>query len=144
MEAQRKGENTGLITDLICRGVTPEHLARRRRQSYLFPFAHGLAQARQLGHPEGISLYGYDDPNFDPTATLLEDGSPYPEVWSAIANTDDPAMSSSIFLRLGRRSHFCYPCLWCQSRFPPFIGISPVCLQWSLEPFSHPAYGPLE
>ncbi|KAI9457240.1 OPT oligopeptide transporter [Lactarius psammicola] len=36
-----------------------------------------------------------DDPNFDPTAIILEDESPYPEVRSAVANTDDPTMPSS-------------------------------------------------
>jgi hypothetical protein len=36
-----------------------------------------------------------DDPNFDPTAPVLEDESPYPEVRSAVANTDDPTMPSS-------------------------------------------------
>ena len=36
-----------------------------------------------------------DDPNFDPTAPVLEDESPYPEVRSAVANTDDPEMPSS-------------------------------------------------
>lgn len=38
-----------------------------------------------------------DDPNFDPTAATLEDESPYPEVRSAVANTDDPTMPSSTF-----------------------------------------------
>ncbi|KAH9059645.1 small oligopeptide transporter [Lactarius vividus] len=38
-----------------------------------------------------------DDPNFDPTAVALEDESPYPEVRSAVANTDDPTMPSSTF-----------------------------------------------
>ena len=33
-----------------------------------------------------------EDPNFDPGALLLEDESPYPEVRSAVANTDDPEM----------------------------------------------------
>ncbi|KAF8493699.1 OPT oligopeptide transporter protein-domain-containing protein [Russula emetica] len=38
-----------------------------------------------------------DDPNFDPTAPALEDESPYPEVRSAVANTDDPTMPTSTF-----------------------------------------------
>ncbi|KAF8263625.1 OPT oligopeptide transporter [Lactarius quietus] len=38
-----------------------------------------------------------DDPNFDPTAFALEDESPYPEVRSAVANTDDPTMPVSTF-----------------------------------------------
>jgi hypothetical protein len=36
-----------------------------------------------------------DDPNFDPRADILEDESPYPEVRSAVANTDDPTMPAS-------------------------------------------------
>ncbi|KAJ7759498.1 hypothetical protein B0H16DRAFT_1313361 [Mycena metata] len=49
--------------------------------------------------PVPISHQAFDDPNLpsahspDATATaLLEDDSPYPEVCSAIANTDDPAI----------------------------------------------------
>ncbi|PSR82950.1 hypothetical protein PHLCEN_2v5920 [Hermanssonia centrifuga] len=34
----------------------------------------------------------YDDPNIDLDAEYLEDESPYPEVRSAVANTDDPDM----------------------------------------------------
>jgi len=36
-----------------------------------------------------------DDPNFDPAAVGLEDESPYPEVRSAVANTDDPTIPAS-------------------------------------------------
>ncbi|KAF8262095.1 OPT oligopeptide transporter protein-domain-containing protein [Lactarius quietus] len=36
-----------------------------------------------------------DDPNFDPTAIIMEDESPYPEVRSAVSNTDDPTMPVS-------------------------------------------------
>ncbi|KAI5123303.1 hypothetical protein M0805_009324 [Coniferiporia weirii] len=36
-----------------------------------------------------------DDPNLDRNAILFEDDSPYPEVRSAVANTDDPTMPSS-------------------------------------------------
>jgi len=36
-----------------------------------------------------------DDPNFDKDAVLLEDDSPYPEVRSAVANTDDPSIPVS-------------------------------------------------
>lgn len=38
-----------------------------------------------------------DDPNFDLSAPAIEDESPYPEVRSAVANTDDPSMPSSTF-----------------------------------------------
>ncbi|KAH9940429.1 OPT oligopeptide transporter [Epithele typhae] len=37
----------------------------------------------------------FDDPNIDKDAVLLEDDSPYPEVRSAVANTDDPSMPVS-------------------------------------------------
>ena len=49
-----------------------------------------------VGYTQDISVDD-DDPNFDPTAPVLEDESPYPEVRSAIANTDDPKMPSSTF-----------------------------------------------
>ncbi|KAN0111238.1 OPT oligopeptide transporter domain containing protein [Russula decolorans] len=42
-----------------------------------------------------VTVDDNDDPNFDPTAPVLEDESPYPEVRSAVANTDDPTMPSS-------------------------------------------------
>jgi OPT oligopeptide transporter protein len=58
-------------------------------------FSPGLARAHQLGHVQDISLDDFDDPNFDPTASLLEEESPYPEVRAAVANTDDPKMASS-------------------------------------------------
>jgi OPT oligopeptide transporter protein len=44
---------------------------------------------------QDITVDDDDDPNFDPTAPVLEDESPYPEVRSAVANTDDPTMPSS-------------------------------------------------
>lgn len=37
----------------------------------------------------------FDDPNLDKDAVEVEDDSPYPEVRSAVANTDDPTMPSS-------------------------------------------------
>ncbi|KAF8263227.1 small oligopeptide transporter [Lactarius quietus] len=50
-----------------------------------------------LHSDDGISPWATndDDPNFDPTAFVLEDESPYPEVRSAVANTDDPTMPAS-------------------------------------------------
>jgi hypothetical protein len=36
-----------------------------------------------------------DDPNFDPTLSMIQDESPYAEVRSAVANTDDPTMPAS-------------------------------------------------
>jgi hypothetical protein len=46
---------------------------------------------------QDLTLDDYDDSNFDPTATLLQDESPYFEVRAAVANTDDPRMLSSTF-----------------------------------------------
>ena len=64
---------------------------------YLLPT--GLERRRQLtypvGHTQDVTVDDNDDPNFDPTAAVLEDESPYPEVRAAVANTDDPTMPSS-------------------------------------------------
>ncbi|KLO10273.1 OPT oligopeptide transporter [Schizopora paradoxa] len=50
----------------------------------------------EKGHAfEGIPVAEFDDPNIDKGAILLEDDSPYPEVRSAVANTDDPDMPVS-------------------------------------------------
>ncbi|KAF8260559.1 OPT oligopeptide transporter protein-domain-containing protein [Lactarius quietus] len=43
----------------------------------------------------GVITDNDDDPNFDPTAIIMEDESPYPEVRSAVSNTDDPMMPAS-------------------------------------------------
>jgi hypothetical protein len=51
--------------------------------------------ARNLDETEILEAIGtaFDDPNLDPTMLVdLEDDSPYPEVRSAVANTDDPEM----------------------------------------------------
>jgi hypothetical protein len=51
--------------------------------------------ARHLDEKEILEAIGtaFDDPNLDPTMLVdLEDDSPYPEVRSAVANTDDPDM----------------------------------------------------
>ncbi|KAF8264397.1 OPT oligopeptide transporter protein-domain-containing protein [Lactarius quietus] len=53
---------------------------------------HGSGQLFDSG---GVSTDNDDDPNFDPTAIMMEDESPYPEVRSAVANTDDPTMPVS-------------------------------------------------
>jgi hypothetical protein len=53
--------------------------------------------AHQLYHVQDHSLSDYDDPNFDPTATIFQDESPYFEVRAAVANTDNPRMPSSTF-----------------------------------------------
>jgi OPT family small oligopeptide transporter len=47
---------------------------------------------------EEIALPDFDDPNIDKEAAImgvLEDDSPYPEVRSAVANTDDPEIPSN-------------------------------------------------
>ena len=46
-------------------------------------------------HSQDVTVDDNDDPNFDPTALVLEDESPYPEVRAAVANTDDPTMPVS-------------------------------------------------
>ena len=48
-----------------------------------------------VGHTQDVTVDDNDDPNFDPTAPVLEDESPYPEVRAAVANTDDPTMPVS-------------------------------------------------
>ncbi|EMD35965.1 hypothetical protein CERSUDRAFT_115910 [Gelatoporia subvermispora B] len=49
-------------------------------------------------HVHGIvPIANFDDPNIDKDAIVLEDDSPYPEVRSAVANTDDPDMPVSTF-----------------------------------------------
>ncbi|KIP09442.1 hypothetical protein PHLGIDRAFT_34454 [Phlebiopsis gigantea 11061_1 CR5-6] len=44
-----------------------------------------------------VPVAEFDDPNLDLNAELLEDDSPYPEVRSAVANTDDPDMPCGTF-----------------------------------------------
>jgi len=39
----------------------------------------------------------FDDPNLDKAAIALDDDSPYPEVRSAVANTDDPSIPCNTF-----------------------------------------------
>ena len=56
-----------------------------------------MTRAQKLCYAQDIAIDDYDDPNLDPTALALEDESPYPEVRSAVANTDDPTMPSSTF-----------------------------------------------
>ncbi|TFK38368.1 oligopeptide transporter [Crucibulum laeve] len=49
---------------------------------------------------EAIAIPAFDDPNIDKDEALagvLEDDSPYPEVRSAVANTDDPTIPVSTF-----------------------------------------------
>lgn len=46
---------------------------------------------------EATPVHDFEDPNYDEAAGALEDESPYPEVRSAVANTDDPSMPASTF-----------------------------------------------
>ena len=71
-------------------------------ESYIFPLpVNSKAEApdvlSETTQHESNVTDDYDDPNFDPTAFFLEDESPYPEVRSAVSNTDDPSMLSSTF-----------------------------------------------
>jgi hypothetical protein len=87
-----------------------------------------------------------DDPNFDPTAPVPEDESPYPEVRSAVANTDDPTMPSSTIrawvvglsltvLVPGVNQFFYF-------RYPA-VAINQVCEKISLRRFSLPCGVPV-
>ncbi|RPD78416.1 OPT oligopeptide transporter [Lentinus tigrinus ALCF2SS1-7] len=54
------------------------------------------AEVEKAAHPKVEDVVAeFDDPNFDKDAEILEDDSPYPEVRSAVANTDDPTMPVS-------------------------------------------------
>ncbi|KAI0739693.1 OPT oligopeptide transporter [Daedaleopsis nitida] len=44
-----------------------------------------------------VPVAEFDDPNLDKDAVILEEDSPYPEVRSAVANTDDPSMPVNTF-----------------------------------------------
>ena len=88
-------------------------------------------KSHKLGHAQGTDLDNWDDPNIDPTGSIFQDDSPYIEVRSAVANTDDPMMPSSTFrawvigitwavLMSGVGQFFCF-------RYPS-VGIIGVCL----------------
>jgi OPT oligopeptide transporter protein len=49
---------------------------------------------------QDLTIDGFNDPNLDVMhvmALVTDDDSPYPEVRSAVANTDDPTMPASTF-----------------------------------------------
>ncbi|THH07611.1 hypothetical protein EW146_g9262 [Bondarzewia mesenterica] len=48
-------------------------------------------------YDDAAPVNDFEDPNYDQAAGALEDESPYPEVRSAVANTDDPSMPASTF-----------------------------------------------
>jgi hypothetical protein len=49
------------------------------------------------GHTQDLPVIDDDDPNIDFLGFVVEHESPYVEVRSAVANTDDPTMPSSTF-----------------------------------------------
>ncbi|KAF7332118.1 OPT oligopeptide transporter [Mycena kentingensis (nom. inval.)] len=54
------------------------------------------ATSEEVAALEAAALPEFDDPNLDKDAAIagiLEDDSPYPEVRSAVANTDDPTIA---------------------------------------------------
>ncbi|KAN0103685.1 oligopeptide transporter [Russula decolorans] len=84
-----------------------------------------------------------DDPNFDPTAPVPEDESPYPEVRSAVANTDDPTMPSSTIRAwvvglsltvlvpgVNQFFYFRYPAVAINQFFPMLLSL-PICKAWA-------------
>ncbi|KAN0103573.1 oligopeptide transporter [Russula decolorans] len=90
-----------------------------------------------------ITVDDYDDPNLDPAAPVLEDESPYPEVRSAVANTDDPTMPSSTFRAwvlgliwavllpgVNQFFSFRYPSVGISQYFPMLLSL-PICKAWA-------------
>ncbi|KAI0051360.1 OPT oligopeptide transporter [Auriscalpium vulgare] len=98
------------------------------------------------------------DPNYDPTAAELEDESPYPEVRSAVANTDDPSMPVStirtwifgiiwaiLIPGINQFFFFRYPGVFVSGIVPQLLTL-PLCRlwariipQWTI--FGHPLNG---
>lgn len=56
---------------------------------YTLPHTHRKTQE--------ITGAQFDDPNLDKDMVAFDDESPYPEVRSAVANTDDPDMPVTTF-----------------------------------------------
>ena len=73
----------------------PEHLGRVEGRS--LSLADSPDQTNSAMRTQGTDLDSWDDPNLDPTGSIFQDESPYAEVRSAVANTDDPMMPSSTF-----------------------------------------------
>jgi hypothetical protein len=72
-----------------------EHLGGINVSTFLSRIRRFSAHAQ--GRAQHVVVDDFDDPNLDPSAIDLEDESPYPEVRSAVANTDDPTMPASTF-----------------------------------------------
>ncbi|KAF8268078.1 OPT oligopeptide transporter [Lactarius quietus] len=91
----------------------------------------------------GVATDNEDDPNFDPTAIIIEDESPYPEVRSAVANTDDPTMPVSTLrvwllgtiwaaLLAGTNQFFHFRSQYVNiGMFVPLLVSFPICRLWA-------------
>ena len=111
---------------------------------FFYLISAGLERRKWLkylvGHTQDVTVDD-DDPNFNPTAPVLEDESPYPEVRAAVANTDDPNMPSSTFRAwavglmwavlipgLNQVFYFRYPSVQinevCENPFPMAVSVS--------------------
>ncbi|KAI0288679.1 OPT oligopeptide transporter protein-domain-containing protein [Russula brevipes] len=84
-----------------------------------------------------------DDPNFDPTLSMVQEESPYAEVRSAVANTDDPTMPASTLrawvvglvwaVLIPGANHFYsfrYPSAFVSEHIPMLL-ILPICRAWA-------------
>ncbi|KAF8265720.1 OPT oligopeptide transporter [Lactarius quietus] len=91
----------------------------------------------------GVTTDNHDDPNFDPTAIMIEDESPYPEVRSAVANTDDPTMPVStlracllgiiwavLIPGVNQFFYFRYPSVVIDGLIPLFVSF-PIGMLWA-------------
>lgn len=58
---------------------------------------HDFEKGHAVPRVEEVTGAEFDDPNLDKDMLVLEDDSPYPEVRSAVANTDDPDMPCATF-----------------------------------------------
>ncbi|KAN0109004.1 OPT oligopeptide transporter [Russula decolorans] len=90
-----------------------------------------------------VTVDDNDDPNFDPTAPVLEDESPYPEVRCAVANTDDSTMPSStlrawvvgliwavILPGMNQFFYLRFPSVIINKYFPMLLSL-PICKAWA-------------
>ncbi|EKM51789.1 uncharacterized protein PHACADRAFT_262133 [Phanerochaete carnosa HHB-10118-sp] len=64
---------------------------------YIESYDADAEKQKQEVHLQQVPIAEFEDPNLDPNVELLEDDSPYPEVRSAVANTDDPDMPCATF-----------------------------------------------
>jgi len=60
--------------------------------------SHGSSyDEKAVAHDHALPVADFQDPNVEGDLAALEDDSPYPEVRSAVANTDDPEMPVNTF-----------------------------------------------